>query len=208
MPYLMITTRCNMYCAHCCFSCGDFPGEDIKLETVKKTLRLFPKGEMFDLGGGEPTLHPELFEIIKMVKNEGQKVRVTTNGKEKDAALRLADMGRRKEIIARLSVDKWHEEIDIQVIAAFDERWFDKIPLKLNPDPNCFVKRQPYTVAVGRGARWNDSRQQCCCDAWTIDPKGDVWSCGCLKTCVGSVLDPTFSLPAVRETWPKSSTTI
>ena len=38
--YLQVTTRCNMSCKHCCFSCGP-KGEDMDVKKALKMIQPF-----------------------------------------------------------------------------------------------------------------------------------------------------------------------
>src|SRR3990172_12381336 len=63
--YLQITTKCNMRCAHCLFSCAPNKGQHMSLTTFHKALK-FSKSydEYISVGGGEPTLHPHFEQIM------------------------------------------------------------------------------------------------------------------------------------------------
>ncbi len=58
--YIQITTRCNMSCEHCCYSCTH-EGEDMSLETFRNCLGF---DEYNTLGGGEPTIHPLFWQFL------------------------------------------------------------------------------------------------------------------------------------------------
>lgn len=62
MAYIQVTTRCNMFCEHCGFSCTA-EGEDMSMEVFERTLQVF-EGSYITIGGGEPTLHPKIFEMV------------------------------------------------------------------------------------------------------------------------------------------------
>lgn len=78
-----ITGACNLKCPTCF---ADSRGKNfLSLEQVEKMLDLFVicegNPEVVQLSGGEPTLHPQLFEIILMAKKMGIKVvQLNTNG--------------------------------------------------------------------------------------------------------------------------------
>lgn len=64
--YIQITTRCNMHCDHCCYSCTSV-GEDIQLKTYEKALELTEwHSDYLSIGGGEPTLHKDFWTILGM----------------------------------------------------------------------------------------------------------------------------------------------
>src|ERR1039457_2741423 len=79
-----LTRRCNLECNYCYNSSSRSPGiPDFDFNLLKRVLR-----EAYDYGirsitylGGEPTLHPELKDIIKFTKTIGmEEVVLYTNG--------------------------------------------------------------------------------------------------------------------------------
>lgn len=67
--YIRITSKCNMRCAHCCFSCRPGSGEHMPMNVFDQALDIAESyGDSLTLGGGEPTMHPKFFEILKKVK--------------------------------------------------------------------------------------------------------------------------------------------
>ena len=87
---LEITTDCNVKCGNCDRACGLIPSkENMSLKQiwsfVNESLELGHKWARIDIIGGEPTLHPNLKEIldyIKIYKNRYPKckIRLSTNG--------------------------------------------------------------------------------------------------------------------------------
>lgn len=84
-----ITSKCNMQCPSCDRACGIAPSEErMSLtqfsEFINESLDLGWAWRRIDILGGEPTLHPEIMEIIGEVSRyrESHKswVRFTTNG--------------------------------------------------------------------------------------------------------------------------------
>ena len=89
-----ITTNCNMYCYNCDRSCRQAPSnEGMTLDQIKKFVKesidLNWDWEYIGLIGGEPTLNPKIFEMIKMLKkykifkrknNNDCRIEVVTNG--------------------------------------------------------------------------------------------------------------------------------
>jgi hypothetical protein len=72
-----VTDRCNLKCKYCYHANGkhDRPAEDI-VEDAQENRGLGP----IILTGGEPTLHPELCDIISVLRANGQQVYVLSNG--------------------------------------------------------------------------------------------------------------------------------
>ncbi len=87
---LDITLRCNLVCINCDRAIRHAPeNADMTIEQIKKfiqeTKELDYKWEKLKLIGGEPTLHPQLDEIIKLIKefhkeNPQCEVQLWTNG--------------------------------------------------------------------------------------------------------------------------------
>jgi len=79
-----ITHKCNMECANCYIPNRDIP--DMDLDRLYDALKRLPTRTYIRLVGAEPTMHPNLADIISMVKKLGHRPSVTTNG------LKLANM--------------------------------------------------------------------------------------------------------------------
>lgn len=81
--FLHILTACNLACRHCYINKDQHGTGQLSLEQIEKWLQLFgdPKKKTnLILLGGEPTLHPDLPEIIRKAKESGYFVTVDTNG--------------------------------------------------------------------------------------------------------------------------------
>jgi radical SAM protein with 4Fe4S-binding SPASM domain len=80
--HIAITTRCNMFCKGCYNTReGDEP-KDISLDKAKTVIEKLSELGVFSLsfGGGEPTLHPEVFEIAAYAREKQILPNMTTNG--------------------------------------------------------------------------------------------------------------------------------
>ncbi len=77
---IVLHSLCNFNCKFC-HKEGTCSLKPIPLDTIKKMLVFF-KGKIKRVvfTGGEPTLYPELREAVKMAKENGYKVGITTNG--------------------------------------------------------------------------------------------------------------------------------
>lgn len=78
---VQITERCNLHCAHCFVSSGDW-GEHMRLEDIVE--RVLPRlqqarVERLTLTGGEPFVHPDLLEICAAVVGLGMPLGICTN---------------------------------------------------------------------------------------------------------------------------------
>jgi uncharacterized radical SAM superfamily Fe-S cluster-containing enzyme len=73
---LDITDRCNIQCKYCYHRNGV---EDKGVEDIVKEALLCHKLVPFILSGGEPTMHPELPKILKLLSSIGETI-IITNG--------------------------------------------------------------------------------------------------------------------------------
>jgi len=92
-----ITGQCNLHC-NICFA--DSPsGDHVPFDQITRMIDAYvsyeTEPELLQLSGGEPTLHPNIIEIVRYAKNLGiQDVAVSTNGLrllEDDFARALAE---------------------------------------------------------------------------------------------------------------------
>ncbi|MDA1215705.1 MAG: radical SAM protein [Chloroflexi bacterium] len=84
LALIEVNTGCNLACPTCFADAG--PGYNLTLDQVSFMLDQFVRTEgdpeVVQFSGGEPTLHPQLFEMIRMAKAKGiQHVMVNTNGR-------------------------------------------------------------------------------------------------------------------------------
>lgn len=78
--FIELTTACNLKCRHCGYK--DSKAIFIETEYAKKVIdQCIPQGlTMVMFTGGEPTLHPELMQLLKYCKERGIMTKLTTNG--------------------------------------------------------------------------------------------------------------------------------
>ena len=155
------------------------------------------------IGGGEPTLHPEILgwvmdaalaSIEAASDMDGPAVLVVTNGKRTAEAIKLAKLAHLGVIAAEVSQDPWHDAIDARVVREFTRY---NIP---NPYLVGGMERGGKGYAgirdVSRGVQ-NAGRAKkhgigknsgCCCDALFVTPNGDFYHCGCKRTRLGNIL--------------------
>jgi len=110
--YLMfgITYNCQLKCPHCCV--GNYenePPRELTTEEIKDVLDQSAKAFAINFFGGEPTLRPDLMELIKYASERSVYVFVDTNGIKitKDYARQLKDNGLE---ILYVSIDSPHPE--------------------------------------------------------------------------------------------------
>ena len=92
-----VTYRCINSCVFCAVS--NRIKKDIPLRKIKEILVKHRKEgiELLDLDGGEPTLHPSLYAVVRFAKHIGyREINVTTNArllKDRERALKLLQAG-------------------------------------------------------------------------------------------------------------------
>lgn len=80
-----VAEHCNLKCRDCCNLSPFNPKKFMTLEEVKETcdfVKLHFKPDVFKIAGGEPTLHPQLDELLQIVRKSGvcSVIRVISNG--------------------------------------------------------------------------------------------------------------------------------
>lgn len=78
---VQITERCNLHCAHCFVSAGDF-GDTMPLEVIRSTVipRLAEsRVNRVTLTGGEPFVHPDFLAVVEAFTEAGMSVGICTN---------------------------------------------------------------------------------------------------------------------------------
>ncbi len=83
--FFELTDKCNLNCLHCGSRCDGMHNTFLPVVAVEKTLgeiasRYNPSKILVCITGGEPLLHPALFEIIRTATLMGFPVGMTTNG--------------------------------------------------------------------------------------------------------------------------------
>jgi MoaA/NifB/PqqE/SkfB family radical SAM enzyme len=167
--------------------------------------------ETIAIGGGEPTLHPDFFDIIKKALWNFDYVWMATNGSQTDKMHRLANIIHGEDYpecdcLDRMEEEEFekygclcHEQYDYDMIENYD----DKLSVALSQDvfhsdiDQSVIdiwKRNKWEIRTvtnsiqglsntGR-AKDNDLGQseECCCSDLFITPEGKVKLCGCLDS--------------------------
>lgn len=94
---VQITERCNLHCAHCFVSSGDW-GHTMAFEHIVDRVLprlLDARVERITLTGGEPFAHPKILEICSAIKDLGLPVGICTNGTQTslEQISELTDLG-------------------------------------------------------------------------------------------------------------------
>lgn len=188
--YFQITTSCNMSCAHCCMSCAaNKRGSRMSRETFINALRIAADyDEYITLGGGEPTMHRDLFPFIHKALDTGLSgVLVITNGKKTASAFKLLEIAEYDERFStELSQDQFHDPIDPVVVRAFRNRNAIRTVKRILPHGNALVNQL--------NTEEESDPCTCCCAGTFIKPNGDVKLCGCADApTLGNCNDPAFA---------------
>jgi|WetSurMetagenome_2_1015567.scaffolds.fasta_scaffold104024_2 hypothetical protein len=81
ISWLEVTKACNLYCEGCYRE--NEPGGHKSLEDIKSDLAVFRKYRKTDgvsIAGGDPLVHPDIVEIVRLIAQEGLKPILNTNG--------------------------------------------------------------------------------------------------------------------------------
>ena len=109
--YFEITRRCNLKCSYCCAP-GSSPGKELDTGGVIRVLNRMAGigGSFVVISGGEPTIRPDLFEILNHAASL-MPVSLVTNGTLIDEALG-EKLARIPGLSVRLSLDGAAEKIN------------------------------------------------------------------------------------------------
>ena len=145
---------------------------DMSLETYKKALDFFSarKKEFISLSGGEPTLHENIIEMLMLSFPKFDKVIFNTNGKGTAVMNKLIKLSESKNLYINLSIDKYHEPIDEEVVRKFKKDKTQKL----------VIRRVVSDLALqGRNTDKTGGILPCICQDLIVQPNGDVALCGC-----------------------------
>jgi len=179
--YIQITTKCNMTCDHCAFSCTN-KGKHMSLAIFRKACDF---ASNFDdnifLGGGEPTLHPQFEHFLGIAllnSNSESNLGLVTNGTNEKLTLQLLRLAQEEKIFCEVSLDNWHD-YDMVSDQVRDLATRQKMVSRIDKP----MKRGRATYGINR----------CACADMLISPEGDVYPCGCKIKKIGNILDPHFN---------------
>ena len=80
IAWLEPTSKCNLYCEGCY---RENVSEHKTLDEIGKELDVFSRDRKYDgvsIAGGDPLTHPQIVDIVKMIKDRGHKPILNTNG--------------------------------------------------------------------------------------------------------------------------------
>jgi len=113
--YIQVTTRCNMQCKHCKFACSPKRGKDMPLDVFRFAADIgLAEDEYITIGGGEPTLHPDLIFMLGYVALLGgvdHRPFMVTNGAVEERLWNVLVHAHEAEMLdLHVSRDPWHDE--------------------------------------------------------------------------------------------------
>jgi len=182
-----------MACDHCCFECSPRKGEHTNPQTVEDTLQFIHEqarcsGELYmTLGGGEPTLHPQFFEVLpRLLADRDIYLHIVTNGKNKARAMRFIDFQESYDygdrLIVRMSSDPYHDTPDYGVFSYYRDKKRLNVANYISP-----IGRGKSSVFSQFRHPWR-KEDVCPCEAFPfIDPSGRLFACGCKDLVLGDV---------------------
>jgi len=195
--YLRITSRCNMACGHCCYSCAPGKGAHMDFEHFKMAVDAIADfSECIALGGGEPTIHPDFFRMLDYVMEHRCPYRgghsfycvcVITNGKATGRARKLIrryeTQGERwgydsehDRLSIELSRDQYHDPIHPDIVEWYSRprrapgAWYARNFIR-----NTTAELPP--KMNGRGADLPDAVDECIGCGLECDPDGKIYAC-------------------------------
>ena len=82
-----LTYGCNLACIHCLSSSGRRDPRELTTAECKAVIDELQRLQVFyvNIGGGEPTIRPDFFELIEYCVDHGVGVKFSTNGSQIDA---------------------------------------------------------------------------------------------------------------------------
>jgi len=192
---------------HCMFSCRPGAGKHMGMDTVKAALKLAQDhGHSVFIGGGEPTLHPQFWEIVGLCLKVNAEpswsagmalTGLVTNGSQTDDALALARLAEQGMLMVSLSRDQYHRcySIDDCVVKAFTKNLQPRH--RETRDGNDLRDLRGYIINIipaGRakrllGGKIEKGSSGCSCGDYHVNPDGTIYQCGCRKVSVGNVFD-------------------
>src|ERR1700685_1370132 len=89
-----LTSACNLSCVHCLSSSGRRDPRELTTDECKAVIDTLQRMQVFyvNIGGGEPTVRPDFWELVDYATAHNVGVKFSTNGVKLDAAaaVRLA----------------------------------------------------------------------------------------------------------------------
>src|ERR1700689_1537679 len=83
-----LTYACNLFCVHCLSSSGRRDPRELTTDECKAVIDTLERMQVFyvNIGGGEPTVRPDFWELVDYATAHHVGVKFSTNGVRLDAA--------------------------------------------------------------------------------------------------------------------------
>lgn len=208
--YVQVTEKCNHHCAHCCYSCT-MEGKHATKEVWQQMIRFASEynNEFISIGGGEPTLHPDFFEILEWSLDDFRYVWMASNGSQTKIMRRLHDIMQGEDYDEcdclerhgeemyeeygclcheKYDTDTIHMRHDDQLSVALSQDIFHD---EINQQIVDLWKNMKYEIrnvsdshdgvaAQGRAKETGSGwSDHCVCSTWILKINGDIRLCGC-----------------------------
>ena len=149
--------------------------------------------EVITIGGGEPTLHPDFFEILRRCIWSFSSVWMATNGSRTKTMQRLANIlnsedyseedegiyPKEYQFCVALSNDYYHDPIDQKIM----DYWVARSKNRSRGFEMRDVTQGKGPIAVGRAKKTSSGwAEGCCCSEVMIIPSGKIKLCGCINS--------------------------
>lgn len=214
--YVQITTKCNMKCQHCCYSCRPGFGSHMTKEIFLQALNVLSDygSEYVSLGGGEPTLHPNFLEFLKISLRQDFSVWLATNGSQKKTMVRLAQildendfdeddpiiLDSPDKLAVALSTDYYHDRSKVSDwVYDYWTKRSERHGFYGHSSRGFETRNVNRVIKAGRAKRTGHYTDEkgCVCSDCVIKPDGTIMGCGCDKA-------PKFGTvykPEIPEGW-------
>lgn len=110
--YMEITSLCNLRCIHCYNDSGK-SNQTINLDTFKTVFNQFEKSPGFSvtISGGEPLLHPQIWDILSYTCQKGIDSLMITNATliDKEVAEKIAKLGIKVQVSLNGATENEHD---------------------------------------------------------------------------------------------------
>jgi MoaA/NifB/PqqE/SkfB family radical SAM enzyme len=199
-----------MKCDHCCFSCNR-NGKHGDYSRIIDSLAFAREygNDSITIGGGEPTLHPRFFNILKHALNDFDYVWMATNGSKTKTMRRLAgiidgndwenvectcseedreqgycDCYDSDDIISqenKLTVALSQDCFHDPIDAAISKLWHGRSAKNHGYEIRNVTHSHDGIAGQGRAKRNGYSGDHCVCSNIIIKPDGKLKLCGCTK---------------------------
>ena len=84
--HIEVTTRCDLCCPGCYVRASGAPEEDMPVDLFRKVVAELAGLPLLNItfGGGEPTMHPDFPVLVRIAREAGLELAMTTNGRHLD----------------------------------------------------------------------------------------------------------------------------